>query len=608
MSLLATLLLALSACTSLRTPPPGGTPAGSSAASRGVARTDAAAQTAQKERIAPESATGYRSRPAVRTTQTMVGAANPYASRAGLEILREGGSAIDAAIAMAMVLTLVEPQSSGIGGGAFMLHFDASSSQLVAYDGRETAPAAATPDMFLKDGKPRAFMEAVVGGLSVGVPGELRMLELAHRDQGKLPWARLFEPAIKLAEEGFEISPRLYRLLSMDPVLPKQRAARAYFYGADGKPLPVGTRLVNRPLAEVLRTVAAKGADAFYEGPIADDIVQAVRTAEANPGRLAKEDMAGYRAKRRQAVCGPYHCWQVCGPPPPTSGGVGVIQILGILSHFDLKALAPDSVQAAHLFAEASRLAYADRGGYLADPDFVPVPAFQLIRPGYLEQRAALISPAKSMGVAEAGRIEAMALRWGRDASPELPSTSHMVVVDAAGNAVSMTASVEGAFGSHQMVHGFILNNQLTDFSFMPESDGKPVANRVEPGKRPRSSMAPIIVLDQIGQHLVMALGSPGGPQIIDYVAQPIMSVEAWGMDLQQAFDRPHVVNRNGVTELEPVPGGEAWLKEVSEGLKVLGHQVEVKDENSGLQGIMRIDGGYLGGADPRREGVILGD
>ena len=563
-----------------------------------------------KEAIDPETATGWNAQQAVHSKKSMVASANPHATRAGQEIMRAGGSAVDAAIAMNLVLTLVEPQSSGIGGGAFMLHRTAEGA-MKAYDGRETAPASATPDMFVPfAGRGlEGFMEAVIGGKSVGVPGLIRMFEMAHKAHGKLPWGRIFEPAIRLCEEGFEVSPRLHQLVSKDAYLPEMDGARGYFLDAEGKAKAVGTRIVNAPLAEVLRAVAAGGADAFYTGPIAQDIVDTVNKAKRNPGGLSMSDMSGYKAVARDLVCGPYRTYKVCGMPPPTSGGVTPLQILGILQHFDLGAMDPDSPEVAHLFAEAARLAYADRDHYLADPDFVEVPTKRLLSQSYLKSRAGLIKMDRTMGSASHGDLGEGAWNlWGPDASPELPSTSHMVAVDAEGNAVTMTASIEGAFGSHLFVRGFLLNNELTDFSFLPEVDGHPVANAVAPGKRPRSSMAPIFVLDGSGG-LKLAVGSPGGSRIILYVTRTVMATLDWDMDIQTAIARPNVINRNGATEIEiGVPGFEAWVKAVKEGLEKRGHEVKPRELNSGIQGVVVTKDGLVGGADPRREGIVLGD
>jgi gamma-glutamyltranspeptidase/glutathione hydrolase len=534
----------------------------------------------------------------------MVVAAHPLAARAAYDALKRGGGAVDAAIAAELVLNLVEPQSSGIGGGGFLLHYAARAGTLEAYDGREAAPAAARPDRFLgPDGKPLAWADAVVSGKSAGVPGLLRLLELAHREHGKLPWAGLFDPAIRLAEQGFPISPRLHALVAADRFLAQDGNARRYFYLPDGKAKPAGTLLKNPELAAVLRRVAAEGAGAFYRGPIARDIVTAVRGRKRSPGDLAESDLSAYAAKEREPLCGAYRRWKVCGMPPPSGGGFAVLQMLRILGHFDLRALRPDSLESVHLFAEAGRLAYADRNLYIADPAFVAAPLSALLDDRYLDSRAKLIDPKRSMGRAQAGDPARIAARRGVSEPLELPSTTHISVVDAEGNAVALTASVEAAFGNRQMVRGFLLNNELTDFSWEPEERGKPVANRVEAGKRPRSSMSPTMVFDEQGK-LVMVIGSPGGHSIINYVALTIVNVLDWGMDIQRAIAAPRTGSRNGPTELER----GTPLERLAPQLERMGHSVRIRDEASGLHGIMRTKDGWVGGADPRREGVALGD
>jgi gamma-glutamyltranspeptidase/glutathione hydrolase len=544
-----------------------------------------------------------------RATRHMVAAADPRAVEAGLAMLRAGGSAIDAAIAAEMVLNLVEPQSSGIGGGAFIVHYDAASKTTATFDGRETAPAAAAADRFLgPDGKPMKFLEAALGGRSVGVPGLLRVLEQTHKRYGKLPWQALFEPAIQLADKGFAVSPRLNWLLTVEKALPKAEPASAYFYRPDGTPWPAGHILANKPFASALDMIAREGADAFYKGAIARAIVAAVTQAPGNPGDMTLADLAEYRAIERPPVCGPYRVWVVCGMGPPSSGGLTVLQILGMLQEFDLKALKSLSAEAVHLMAEAMRLAYADRGVYMADADFVKVPVKGLIDPAYLKSRAALIRPGKAMGKAQPGEppqkdTRAVPAEWGRDDSLELPSTSHISVVDAEGNAVSMTTTIEDQFGSRLMVHGFLLNNELTDFSFSPTDEGRPVANRVEPRKRPRSSMAPTLVFDRDGK-LVLSVGSPGGSAIINYVAKTIIAVLDWGMDIQQAIALANVGSRGGATELEKGTEAEA----LKPALEAMGHQVQVVVFTSGTQGIAVGPAGLAGGADPRREGVARGD
>jgi len=553
---------------------------------------------------APEPATGITPKALVTSQRFMVVAAHPLAARAGYDVIRRGGSAVDAAIATELVLNLVEPQSSGIGGGGFLLHYAARDAKLEAYDGRETAPAGAKPWRFLAaDGRPLDWAAAVVSGKSVGVPGLLRLFELAHRRHGKLPWAELFEPAIRLAQEGFPISPRLSALIASDRFLSLDDKARRYFYLPDGKAKPAGTLLKNPEFAAVLKRVAAGGADAFYRGEIARDIAAAVRSHRRSAGDLAEADFAAYSAKQREPLCGAYRRWKVCGMPPPSSGGFAVLQILEILERFDLRALKPDSIEAVHLFAEAGRLAYADRNLYVADPDFVRAPLAALLESRYLESRAKLIDPLHSMGRARAGNPAGVSANHGLAEPLELPATSHVSIVDAEGNAVALTASIEAAFGNRQMVRGFFLNNELTDFAWTPEEAGKPVANRVEAKKRPRSSMAPTMVFDEKGK-LSMVIGSPGGHSIINYVALTLVNVLDWGMDIQKAIDAPRAGSRNGPTELEQ----GTKLERLAPELERMGHSVRIRPEASGLHGIVRTTTGWAGGADPRREGVALGD
>jgi len=535
----------------------------------------------------------------------MVAAANPLAADAGRQILLAGGSAVDAAIAVQAVLTLVEPQSSGIGGGAFLMHFRKSDARVDAYDGRETAPAAIRPDVFLTvDGKRRRFRDVSTGGIAVGVPGILRMLALAHRAHGKLAWARLFETAIALSQNGFPVSPRLHRMIARSKDLRDFPTARAYFLTQDGAPKPVGTVLRNPDLADTYRRIVAGGAEAFYRGDIARDIAAKIRKATRNPATMTLGDIAGYRALRRPPVCRPYRAWRLCVMPPPTSGGITTLQILGLLEGFDLSRIAPSSVQAIHLISEASRLAYADRRHYIGDQDFVSVPVTGLLDPAYLRRRAETISATESMGKATAGRP----VRVDRsDLAPDLregfPSTSHVSVIDADGNAVSMTTSIERAFGSRLMVRGFLLNNQLTDFAYVPRHGGLPVANAVAPGKRPRSSMSPTLVFDADGR-LFATIGSPGGSRIIGYVTKTLIGLLDWKLGMQAAIDLPNHINRNGPTELEK---GTDVAKHVA-ALRRLGHDVRLGTLSSGLHGIRVTPDGYDGGADRRREGVALGD
>ncbi|WP_439843627.1 gamma-glutamyltransferase [Aeromonas dhakensis] len=559
--------------------------------------------------IAPEAASGWQDKQGWQGRDFMVAAANPLAVEAGYQMIQAGGSAVDAAIAVQLVLTLVEPQSSGIGGGSLMLVWD--GKQVTAVDGRETAPAAATDQLFMKDGKPMAFYDGVVGGRSVGAPGTVRALALAHQRYGKLPWASLFEPAITLAEQGFVISPRLAALLAKDPYLAKDPDARAYFYQADGSPRAAGSRLTNPALAKVLRTLASQGPDAFYRGPLAEAMVAKVHAHPTNPGVLSTVDLASYRAKLRDGLCFDYRQSRVCGFPSPSSGTIALGQIFGMLESRDMAALKPvpgeqgqpaASAEAIHLYSEAARLAFADRNQYVADSDYVAVPVSGLLDKHYLARRGALIGE-RSMGLANAG-TPPLAPARGQDATPELPSTSHVSIVDKAGMAVSMTSSIEDGFGSRLMVNGYLLNNQLTDFSFTSlDAAGLPVANRVEPGKRPRSSMSPLLVFDKSSGELEMSLGSPGGSAIINYVGKTLLGTQDWGLNLQQAINLPNFGSRNGPTELEAGRTPAA----VVEALKAKGHEVVLSEQTSGLQGVQRNTGGWLGAADPRREGIAKG-
>ena len=503
----------------------------------------------------------------------MVAAANPLAADAGAAVLMRGGSALDAAIAVQAVLGLVEPESSGIGGGAFLLYWSESEKKLRTYDGRETAPAAATPDRFLKDGKPMAFMEAAVGGRSVGVPGVLRMLEIAHQRHGRLPWNELFDAAIRTADAGFTPTPKLKAALEAETRLREDPAARRTYYS--------GERIVNREYADTLRLIARAGADAFYTGDVAKDIALAVRT-HAKPGDLTEEDLRAYRPIERAPVCGPYRKLRLCSMGPPSSGGIALLQILGLLERTRFARAPPQSAEALHYFAEAGKLAYADRARYLGDPGFVKVPVQQLLNPGYLQTRAKLITE-RAMPLAPPGDTES--------------GTSHFSIVDARGDIVSMTTTIEAAFGSRIMVRGFLLNNQLTDFDFAPGG-----ANAVAAGKRPRSSMAPTIVFQ--GQQPVLALGSPGGSMIINYVAKALVGVLDWRLDVQAAIDLPNFGSRNGPTLLELGSRYGALAPE----LQRRGHQVETLVLTSGLHGIERVPGGWRGGADPRRDGSVRGE
>lgn len=568
---------------------------------------------------APEISSGYRLGMApVHAKHHMAAAANPLATAAGQEMLRKGGSAIDAAIAMQAVLTLVEPQASGIGGGAFIMYWDGTRVQ--AFDGRETAPSGAHSRTFLKpDGTPMAFTDVQIGGRSVGVPGVLRALEMAHKQHGNLPWSDLFQPAIKLAQQGFPVSKRLHTQIASDKFIAQSPDLAKYFLTAAGQPLPVGTSLKNPALAETLTAIARQGANAFYYGENARSIVEKVN-AHANPGALSINDISGYQAKERNPVCGTYKQWKVCGMPPPSSGGVAVLQTLGILEALqrnspsnnlaemlpqksDIGAGIEPTAEAVHLVAEAERLAYADRALYLADSDYVPVNVWGLTNKGYLAERSSLISD-KGMGVAAAGVPPGMNTVLAPDRSPLRISTSQIAAVDDQGGAISMTTSVEAAFGSHIMVNGFILNNQLTDFSFVPSENGKPVANRIEPGKRPRSSMAPTLVFDNDSGALIATIGSPGGSQIIEYVNKALIGMLEWNLNPQEAINLPNFGSRNVGTEVESGLVSASLIQQ----LKDRGHDVTPTEMTSGTQVIIRDGDGWAAGADPRREGSALGD
>jgi gamma-glutamyltranspeptidase / glutathione hydrolase len=567
----------------------------------------ACALAAPAQDLAPESASGRTDKAAVRSRSFMVAAANPVAAEAGYKILRQGGTAVDAAIAVQLVLNVVEPQSSGIGGGAFMLVHDAHRNRLVAYDGRETAPAAARPDRFVNaSGKQLAFFDAVIGGRSVGVPGTVALLELVHRRHGKLPWARLFTPAIEIAERGFPISPRLALLIASEQHRFVQARARDYFLDAEGRPRAAGTTLRNPALAKTLRAIAAGGAAAFYHGPIAQDVVATAGGFAPNPGDLTLADLARYEVKVRTPVCASYRVYRVCGMPPPSSGGITVLQMLAILEPYDIAAMGPATFWSIHFMSEAGRLTFADRAAYIADPDFVDVPTGLLDR-DYLRERSQLLHADASLGTAAAGRPpepERRKAARGTSAALEAPSTSHVSIVDGAGNAVALTTTIEWGFGSHLMTEGgFLLNNELTDFSFVPETNGAAVANRVEAGKRPRSSMAPTIVYDAAGR-IYMVAGSAGGSAIVNHVAKTLLGVLDWGLDPQAAIALPNFGSRNGPTELE----AGTPVTALAPRLEALGHRTAVGAETSGLQAIVRAKDGWVGGADPRREGRAMGD
>ncbi|WP_063377800.1 gamma-glutamyltransferase [Pseudoalteromonas luteoviolacea] len=563
-----------------------------------------AGETKPREVREPEASTGFTLKKEKISEKYMVVAANPHASKAGQLMLQQGGNAIDAAIAAQLVLTLVEPQSSGIGGGAFILHYDKSNDYLTTFDGRETAPKKATHKLFLdKEGKPVRWLEAVVGGRSVGVPGIIHVMKQAHDKYGKLKWRKLFIPAIELADKGFAVSPRLHMLLKKEfnPGLTKLSPAKDYFY-PDGKPLAIDKIVKNPELAKIYKEIAEYGPKAFYEGKYAEDMVRAVQKSEIAPGLLSMEDLANYQSKERAPVCTSYHEYKVCSMAPPSSGGLTVLQILKLLEGKKLAQYKPNAPEAVHLFTQASRLAFADRNHFIADPDFVNVPTQGLLNPVYLKSRARLIGDRDNQNV-PVGDPTMGQVACAKDDSYELPSTSHLSIVDSKGNAVSMTSSIEMGFGSTVMVNGYLLNNQLTDFSLSPKIGGQWVANRVEPNKRPRSSMSPVMVFNKDGS-LKLVVGSPGGSRIINYVAQTVIGVLDWGLTPQHAINLPRVTNRNKYTTLEKGTG----LKTIKPWLESKGHTVRISDLNSGIHAIEIKEGLLFGGADPRREGVALGE
>ena len=561
-----------------------------------------AGSVATSDRVRAAEADKAAGRP-VEAGEWMVAAAHPLAVEAGADVLARGGSAADAMVAVQSVLGLVEPQSSGLGGGAFLVWYDAASGRLTTLDGRETAPLAASPRLFQDDaGQPLKFFDAVIGGRSVGVPGTPALMQAAHDRWGRLDWAGLFDPAIALARDGFTVSPRLAQLVALDASRLASHPATSAYFMPGGVPLAEGTLLRNPDYADSLTALATRGAAPFYTGDIAQDVVAAVRGVSDNPGVLESIDMAIYHIREREAVCGGYRVWDICGMGPPSSGGLSVGQILGLLEPFDLTALGPASAEAWRLIGDASRLTFADRGRYMADSDYVPVPVKGLLDRGYLADRARLLESEGALTEVAPGRPEFdHALNWADDDAIERPSTSHISIVDAEGNALSMTTTIENAFGSRVMVRGFLLNNELTDFSFSSHADGVPIANRVEPGKRPRSSMAPTIVMKDGAP--VLVVGSPGGSRIIGYVAQAIIAHLDWGMDVQEAVSMGHLVNRFGRYDIEAGTHAET----LQEPLAALGFETSVTDLNSGLHAISLGDR-LRGGADPRREGIALGE
>ena len=524
--------------------------------------------------------------------QQMVAAAQPLAVQAGLEVLARGGSAVDAAVAVQMMLGVVEPQASGVGGGGFLLYYDGASHAITVYDGREAAPEGATPTMFLgADGKPLPFRQAVASGLSVGVPGAVALLELAHKEHGTLAWSSLFSPSIAAARNGFPVSSRLAAWLDLVKPFRDEPAARATYYTADGSPKKLNDTVVNPALADTMQLLADKGGSVLREGPIAEEMVKRVQ-GHVRPGTLSMDDLAAYRPIKREALCGPYRVWTICGMGPPSSGGLAILQALAILEPFKLLHDEPNDLRALHLIAETSRLIFADRAHFVDDPAYTPVPVAKLLAPAYIARRRALISPDKSMG--PQGTVPPGYVEHG---------TSHMTIVDRQGNAVSFTTTIESPFGSLMMVGGFILNNELTDFSAVAVRDGQPVANRVEPGKRPRSSMSPTFVLNKDGG-LVLSVGSAGGQRIIGDTLQALIGMLDWNLSAQAALDLPRIINTNGPTELEEMGDLPAQAGR----LRALGHEVQVRRHEGGLTAIHREGDGWGGGADPRRDGVAKGD
>ena len=524
--------------------------------------------------------------------QQMVAAAHPLAVQAGLEVLARGGSAVDAAVAVQMMLGVAEPQASGIGGGGFLLYYDGASHAITVYDGREAAPAGATPTMFLgADGKPLPFRQAVASGISVGVPSAVALLEMAHKERGKLPWSTLFATSIEAARTGFPVSSRLAAWLDTVKPFADEPAARATYYNADGSPKKQGDTVVNPALAETMQLIADKGGVVLREGPIAEEMVARVRS-HMRPGTLSLADLAKYQVIKRDAVCGPYRVWTICGMGPPSAGGIAILQALAILEPFELSHDQPNDLRALHLIAETGRLIFADRAHYVDDPAYTPVPVEKLLAPAYIAQRRNLIQLDKSMGVQ--GTVPPGYVEHG---------TSHMTIVDRQGNAVSFTTTIEAPFGSLMMVGGFILNNELTDFSAVAVRDGQPVANRAEPGKRPRSSMSPTFVLNKDGS-LVLSVGSAGGQRIIGDTLQALIGMLDWNLSAQAALDLPRIINTNGPTELEE----KGDLPAQAGRLRALGHEVQVRRHEGGLTAIRREGDGWGGGADPRRDGVAKGD
>lgn len=554
--------------------------------------------------VAPENTTDKKQQSLVTAQHEMVATANPIATKVGYDTLKAGGSAIDALVAVQMTLGLVEPQSSGLGGGGFVVYYDATKKQLTTFDGRETAPMKATPELFQdKHGEPLKFYDAVVGGRSVGTPGTVKLMAELHKRYGRTPWADLLKPAEKMALDGFIVSPRLANsVANSQEQLSRYPETKAYFFNLDNTPIKAGQRLHNLSYAKTLTDLGIYGPDLFYKGKLGQDIVRRVNSIADNPGVLSEEDLASYQVKERQPVCLPYKQYNICGMGPPSSGALTVGQIMGITQQFDLAKMGPESPEAWQIIGDASRLAFADRGRYMADTDYVPMPQ-GLLDKSYLKARAKLITPGKALATVAAGEPEwRHPIKQADDIAIEFPSTSHIVIIDKDGNAVSMTTTIENGFGSKVMTNGFLLNNELTDFSFKSYENGYPIANRLEPGKRPRSSMSPTIVMKNGKPYLLV--GSPGGSSIIGYVVKTLIANLEWGMDIQQAISLPNAINRFGTFELEEGTKAEA----LKGPLENMGYEVSVKDLNSGAQGIEIKSGKLYGGADPRREGLVLGE
>ena len=542
----------------------------------------------------------------ISATKWMISAANPLAVKAGSTILKNGGSAADAMVATQSVLGLVEPQSSGLGGGAFLVWYDSKTKKITTLDGRETAPLSVTPNMFLDgNNEPVKFFDAVVGGNSVGIPGTPALMKSAHRRWGKIDWEKLFSEAIALAESGFFVSDRLAKMIKRDGRRLKKFPRTSHYFFPNGKVLESGEKLENKAYARTLRSIAQEGISVFYRGRIAVDIIETVGSATGNKNTIVRGDLANYKVVERRPVCKVYRSYKVCGMGPPSSGAIAIGQILGIIENYNISSLGPTSPEAWRLIGDASRLAFADRAKYVADSDFVKVPTKQLLSQNYLHERAKKLNRKKALLKVHPGILKVDDLsHFSNDASLELPSTSHISIVDSYGNALSMTTTIENAFGSRLMTRGgFLLNNELTDFSFRPQKDGSPIANSIERGKRPRSSMSPTIIKDNQNE-LKLILGSPGGSRIIGYVLKTIIAHLDWGLDIQKSIELPNMVNRFGVFEIE----NGYQNNHLFGSLKEIGFKIKMGALNSGVYAIAVDKGILYGGADPRREGVVLGN